>query len=199
MIRFSNIYNYNELNTTDISNEEIRDRGNDLIHQADELLKMNCIKKIFCNEHYIREAIYLYVKASDEFKSINNINLCMTVYDKALEQCIILDKFQSLETIGVLMVYFSTCNKLKVSINNKYIEYFYNFSLNFLETLHKNIKIANIYKLIAKNYGDTELAIKYYEKSNQYYRKTNGNYTIEENNKAILKINRTLGKNVIWH
>lgn len=205
MIRFSKLYLYDDtyvLNETyglNTSTDEIRQRGNILIKKAEDSLNPSCINKLFGNKKGISKAIFAYAKAGNEYKSINELNLCINAYEKALEQCMKFDKFKSVKTIGVLIVYISICNNSKIFINNKYIEQFENYALKTLEKEKKYIKIGYIFKLLAKNFGTSDLALIYYEKSNKFYRKTKVKYAIEENNMAIQKIGEELGKNHIWH
>lgn len=187
------------MNEEIVLNLESHTNGQKLINQAEELTKKHFIKKLLLNKFYISKSIQLFLEAGEEFKKINDINLYINTYERTLEQCYILDKFESLYTISVLTKYFSICNEFGYLINNKYINFFEKYAIVSLKKLNKNIKIGNLYKLLAKNVGDTEIAIENYIKSNHFYNKTNLKCVIEENNKEVAKINEILGKNVIWH
>jgi hypothetical protein len=198
MIHFSNLNKHN-MSEEIVSVEDMRSNGLKLQHQAEELINTNFVKKALWKNYYILESIPMFLDAASQFKKINEVKMCIDVYEKILDQCLELDKFKSLDTISILFVYFNTCNEFGQSINIKYIYYFEKYVLHTLEKLNKNVKIGILYRLLAQNSGNTEKAIEYYRKSNQYYSKTPLNCTIDENNKAVIQINEILGKNVIWH
>jgi len=186
-------------NQNKIKRDEIKNRGIYLMEIANKKLNTNCMYKLLFNKLIAKKTLLLYISASDEFKNINETELYFQAYENALEQCLKLDKFQSIKTINILMIYYVICNKNSIKIKDKYIEYFENYSLKILEKNKKFIKIANIYKLLGTN-NKNELGIYFYEKSNLYYRKTRGTlFEIEENNRAIQNINNEIGKNIIWH
>lgn len=197
MLELPKTANYNKISDEIMLQEEHLRKGHDYLRKAQHKLNNNFFQKVFLGNYNLKKSIGLFLKAGEEFLFAKNMNMCCSAYVDALEQCYNYNKFSKLDTITIMGIYFYLCNRhnLRIYAYRKIIDYFENYAVKTLEKLNKNVKIGDMYSLLAKNFGNTELAIHYYKKSNEYLSKTKIKYLIDENNNEIKKIKTVLMKN----
>lgn len=111
------------------------DVGHIYFDLAQTYANKNFIKKLFFKDYYLEKAIRYYTMAAKEFEFINDTNMSILSISNAIDQCYNLDKFTSLETVNVILLYILICNHLKISVYTKKrnIEYFEINAVPFLE------------------------------------------------------------------
>lgn len=177
---------------------ERTNKGYLYFYKAKEYTEKNSLKKIFLKKYYAKKAIEWYNLAMEEFQYIREHKMLLSSMIDSLKHYYILDKFEKMETINVLISYFIICNNANISINEhrELIDFFENNCIPILNKQKHIVKIGYIYRLIADNLDKFNFieAIEFYEKSNYFYNMTKLKYEIQINNYRIKKIENTIKK-----